>query len=122
MAGYRDLTVYKLAREIDREIFQICKSLPQFEEYGLKSQILRSSQSIIANIAEGYGRSKQSSLEYIRFLTIALGSCDETREHLITSQSRGYVADSNLFHSLEDKLDHLGRMLNLLTKKVRQAI
>lgn len=79
MAGYRDLTVYKLAREIDREIFQICKSLPQFEEYGLKNQILRSSQSIIANIAEGYGRSKQSSLEYIRFLTIALGSCDETR-------------------------------------------
>ena len=53
---FETLECYKLAREMRKEISIFCKTLPKQEEYRLKDQIIRSSRSIAANIAEGYGR------------------------------------------------------------------
>lgn len=117
MGGYRTLRVYQLAQEIDSIIFQLTRCFPKIEQYSLTDQILRSAHSIIANIAEGFGR-RSYPQEYARFLIFAQASCDETREHLKAALQRKYCSQND-FDILDDKLDHLGKMLTLLIRKIR---
>lgn len=82
MAGYEDSGLYKLAKQMAVEIHKMTlNELPKFEMYEQGSQIRRSSKSVVANFVEGYGR-RQYKAEYIKFLTYALASCDETKAHL----------------------------------------
>jgi four helix bundle protein len=57
------------------------EELPKFEMYEQGSQIRRASKSVVANFVEGYGR-RHYQAEYIKFLTYAMASCDETKAHL----------------------------------------
>lgn len=50
--SYRELEVYKLSREVGKEIFILTKKLPSEEKYSLTDQIRRSSRSVGAQIAE----------------------------------------------------------------------
>jgi four helix bundle protein len=85
--------------------------LPKFEMYEEGSQIRRSSKSIRSNIVEGYGRRRYKQ-DFIRFLTYAHASCDETIDHLETLQETGSLKDESLFKQLHDQLDRLGGTLN----------
>lgn len=117
MNGYRSLRVYQLAHEIDSIIFEMIGCFPKAEQYSLTDQILRSAHSMVANIAEGFGR-RSYPQEYARFLIFSQASCDETREHLIAGLQRKYCSQND-FDILDDKLDHLGKMLTLLIRKIR---
>ena len=117
MTSYRDLKIYQLARIINEEIFQLTERFPKSELYSLVDQVRRSSQSVIANIAEGFGR-RSYLQEYVRFLIFAQASCDETREHVITAHNRKYCTDEE-FKLVDDELDHLGRMLTLFIRSLR---
>jgi four helix bundle protein len=78
MASYIDSELYKLAKRMAVEIHQMTlDGLPKFEMYEQGSQIRRASKSIVANFVEGYGRRRYQA-EYVKFLTYALASCDET--------------------------------------------
>ena len=80
--SYEDSDVYKLAKQMAVEIHRMTlNELPKFEMYEQGSQIRCSSQSIVANFVEGYGR-RHYKAEYIKFLTYSLASCDETKAHL----------------------------------------
>ena len=82
MASYADTELYKLAKRLAVEIHQMTlDELPKFEMYEQGSQIRRASKSIVANFVEGYGRRRYQA-EYVKFLTYALASCDETKAHL----------------------------------------
>lgn len=116
MQSYRDLEVYKIAEELDDTIFQMTSKFPKSELYSLVDQIRRSTHSIVANIAEGFGR-KVYQQEYARFLTFSRASCHESREHLKTSFKRNYCSEGE-FKVLDDKFDHLGRMLTLLIRRI----
>lgn len=115
--SYKDLRVYELAKEVDGRIFELTLSFPRVELYSLTDQIRRSVHSIIANIAEGFGR-RSYPQEYIRFLIFAQASCDESREHLQAAFKRQYCLLDE-FKVLDDKLDHIGRMLTLLIRKIK---
>ncbi len=117
MLGYRNLRVYILAEELDRSIFQLTRKFPKSEIYSLIDQFLRSVHSIVSNIAEGYGR-RSYPREYSRFLIFAQASCHESREHLKTAFNRDYCTKEE-FLALDDKFDHVGKMLTLLIKKVK---
>ena len=91
--------------------------LPKFELYEEGSQIRRSSKSVVSNIVEGYGRRRYKA-DYIRFLTYALASCDETREHLELLRECGSLKNPALSGELESLSDELGRKLNRFIQSV----
>jgi four helix bundle protein len=80
--SYRDLEIYLLSKELALKVHKITlKELPRFELYEEGSQIRRASKSITSNIVEGFGRKRYKN-EFVKFLTYALASCDETKLHL----------------------------------------
>jgi len=81
------------------------------------SQIRRSSKSISNNIVEGYGRRRYKN-DFIKFLTYALASCDETRDHLEFLFETGSLKDKLLFDKLRGQYDILGRKINNFLKRV----
>ena len=85
--------------------------------YEEASQIRRSAKSIRSNIVEGYGR-RRYKLEFIRFLTYAHASCDETIDHLETLHETGSLADNGLYERLHQKLNQLGGKLNQFIQSV----
>jgi len=68
---HKDLDVWKEGMELVVEIYEITKSFPKEEIYGLTGQLRRSSTSIPSNIAEGSAR--KSNKEFLQFLYDALG-------------------------------------------------
>jgi four helix bundle protein len=98
MASYEDSDVYKLAKQMAVEIHRMTlNDLPKFEMYEQGSQIRRSSKSIVANFVEGYGR-RQYKAEYIKFLTYAIASCDETKAHLELLHESGSLRPERFQH------------------------
>lgn len=75
MNKFRELLVWQKGMDLAEEVYAITKGFPVDERYGLQSQIRRCSVSIASNIAEGAGRN--SSKEFMHFLSIALGSSFE---------------------------------------------
>jgi len=53
--SFKDLEVYKLSRELAKEIFFLSKDFPSEEKYSLTDQVIRSSRSVSAQIAESWG-------------------------------------------------------------------
>jgi len=119
--SYRTLDIWQLARiaVVDIHVMTL-KKLPKFEMYEEGSQIRRSSKSIKSNIVEGYGR-RRSKQDFIRYLTYALASCDETTDHLETLFETGSLTDEPLYQKLHDRLQELGRKLNLFTQSVERS-
>ena len=84
--------------------------LPKHEMYELGSQLRRSSQSIVANIVEGYGRSRYKQ-EYIRFLVFSHASNNETLCHL-NCINELYPDINENFKALYKEYDLLGAKMN----------
>ncbi len=92
--GFRDLDCYKYGRELRQSVAKIILQFPKDERFELASQIKRSSRSVTANIAEGYGRYTYSDTRH--FFIISRGSVTETIEHLITAFDENYISDETL--------------------------
>ena len=71
-----------------------------------------------SNIVEGYGRRKYKQ-EFIRFLTYAIASNDETIDHLETLFETESLGDKRLYDRLHKRLEVVGKKLNKFTKAVR---
>ena len=80
MRDFTQLKVWERSHRLTLAIYKATMAFPKEEQYGLKSQIRRSSASVPANIAEGCGRGTNADLA--RFLQIALGSASELQYHL----------------------------------------
>ena len=105
---FKDLDVWKAARGLRREIYNLAKSLPDSEKFGLASQLRRAGVSVTANIAEGYGRFGYQ--ENVQFCRLARGSIDELRDHLTTCVDAGYLV-------IEE-----GRRLDGIAQRVTQLL
>jgi four helix bundle protein len=75
-----DLEVFRRAYELSLEVHRASLSFPKAEQFGgLADQIRRSSKSVCALVAEGFGRQRGSKVEFRRYLVMAIGSADETQ-------------------------------------------
>jgi len=118
--SYKDLQIWQIARELTVEIHAMTfRDLPKFEAYEEASQIRRSMKSIKSNIVEGYGRRRYKN-DFIRFLTFAHASCDETIDHLETLYKQSPLTDSALYKKIHTRLDQLGRKLNRFITSVEK--
>jgi four helix bundle protein len=119
--SYRDLEIWKLARQVAIAVHRMTlQNLPKFEMYEEGSQIRRSAKSISANIVEGYGRRRYKQ-EFIRFLVFAHASCDETIEHLEMLFETGSLTNEVVYRDLSAQLDLLGRKLNVFIDGVERS-
>ena len=119
--NYKDLEIWKLAREIVIEIHNMTlNKLPKFEMFEEGSQIRRSSKTVKSTIVEGFGR-KNYKQDYLKYLNYALSSNDETIDHLETLHDTKSLTDEELFNRLSEKLDMLGRKLNNFIQTVEKV-
>jgi len=77
-------------------------------------------KSVRSNIVEGYGRRRYKQ-DFIRFLTYAHASCDETIDHLETLFETGSLADKAVYADLRERLDLLGAKLNRFIQGVESS-
>ena len=119
--SYQKLEIWLLAKQLTSEIHDMTlRKLPKHEMYEEGGQIRRSIKSVRANIVEGYGR-RRYKREFIRFLTYAQASCDETMDHLQILKETGSLTDNDVFESIQEGLDHLGRKLNKFVRAVESG-
>ena len=92
--SYKDLEIYQTSYGLALRVYQLTKEFPEHEKYEIGSQMRRATLSIPLNIAEGYGK-KSSSKDFIRFLSIALGSSNEVMVLIDFIKDLGYIDEKN---------------------------
>jgi len=118
--SYKKLEIWQLARELVIDIHNMTlNKLPKFEMFEEGAQIRKSSKSVKSTIVEGYGKRRYKQ-EFIRFVSYALGSNDETIDHLETLLETGSLTDRPLYEDLHERIDMLGKKLNLFMQSVQK--
>ena len=86
-----DLGVFQRAYRLSLEVHRASLEFPRIEQFAVADQVRRASKSICANLAEGFGKQRQSRVEFHRFLLMALGSADEMQIWSLYCRDLGYV-------------------------------
>ena len=110
---HKDLEVWKKSIELVTNIYEITKSFPEEEKFGIVSQIRRAAISIPSNIAEGAARN--SDKEMLRFLDISLGSIAELETQMIISEKLKYISRKDIY----EKINSTAALLNGLKKYLK---
>jgi four helix bundle protein len=117
--SYQDLKVWQLSMDLAEQIYCLSESFPKHEVYQLSSQMQRAAVSIPSNIAEGHAR--ESTKEFLRYLSIALGSLAELETQVILAQRRAYIKKEELLSTLS-KTNETGKMLRGLQKSLKAKL
>lgn len=97
--SHRDLKVWQLGMDLVERAYEISRSFPDDERFGMTSQLRRAIVSVPANIAEG--NAKASTRDYLRHLSIAIGSLAEVETFLdlairLRYGRRDYIDELNM--------------------------
>ena len=92
--SYRDLTVWQWAMRLAEGVYRATSTFPNKEIYALANQLQRAAVSIPSNLAEGHARS--STKDYLRFISIAMGSLAELETQLELSARLNYIDEEKL--------------------------
>jgi four helix bundle protein len=116
MKKFKNPKVWREGMKVVVEVYNLTKSFPEEEKFGLVSQMRRCAVSIPSNIAEGYGRN--SDAEFNRFLNIARGSSYEIETQLIISQDLGLCLKEQI-EKISEQIDSIQRGKTNLQKKLK---
>ena len=105
------MDVWKRSIDFIIQVYQLTRTFPKNEFYGLSQQLRRASVSIASNISEGAGRN--SPKEVVHFLHISLGSLSEVETQLIIGRRLDY------FHDLDFYLEQLVAIRQPLTGLIK---
>ena len=113
--SYKDLLVWQKSMTMVRLIYELTRSFPQDERFGLVIQMRRAAVSVPSNIAEG--QSRHTSGEFIQIISHAEGSLAELDTQVLIAIELGFctVPQAEVVLSL---IDELQRMLNGLRQKL----
>ncbi|GAA3516242.1 four helix bundle protein [Aquimarina addita] len=110
--NFKKLQIWTESMNFINETYKLTSTFPDYEKFGLRSQLNRCSVSIASNISEG--TSKRTNKHFIKFLEDSLGSAFEREIQLIVSLRQEYISEG-LFDSLENQV-------NILQKKISNFI
>jgi len=117
IGSYKELTFWQRARQVSLLIIKLIRKLPNEKAaWIISDQVLRSSFSVGANIAEGFGKYKGK--EYSRFILIALGSANETEYWLELIKDMHPNLNKEIDEILSKNLEVI-KMLTVTVKKLR---
>lgn len=120
--SYKDLEIWQLAVKLIVKVYQLLKTFPKEEKFGIISQTKDSVVSIASNIAEAWGR--YHFKDRIKFLYNSRGSLLETENHLIISEKLGFINKSNqtLYNEILKDIKNLGvKISNYISSLSRQS-
>lgn len=115
---FEDIQTWQKARQVTQMIYEVTAESHFAKDYGLRDQTRRASVSIMANIAEGFGR--HSDKEFANFLNMAHGSVSEVQSHLYVALDLNYI-DQTAFTKLNSLLDEISRMTLVLAQHLRAS-
>ena len=107
--SFEALDLWKKVRILKNDIFKLVKTFPVEERFRLSDQLIRSSRSIGAQIAEGHGR--RTFPDKMRFCIIARGSLNETLNHVVDAFDCNYI-DENILLLYKEKINEVERLMN----------
>jgi four helix bundle protein len=113
--SYRDLIVWQRSIQLVKKVYEITRTFPSDERFGLVSQMRRAAVSIPSNIAEGQAR--RTPGEFIQFLSHAEGSTAELDTQFLIACELGFVPE-NSRKEIPGLIDEVSRMLNALRKSI----
>jgi len=109
MHNFKKLDIWINSLELSKFIYLKTVQFPKEEQFGLISQIRRSSISIVSNIAEGFER--KSNKEFTYFLNVAKGSSGELRSQLYICLDLKYITQET-FNQCQALVSEISGMLN----------
>ncbi|WP_224491555.1 four helix bundle protein [Robertkochia flava] len=112
---FEKLEVWQNARGLVKSVYSVSRFFPKAEQFGITSQIRRSSMSIASNISEGVSR--YTKKDKARFMVLAFGSAMETINHLILAKDLEYLSEQEYINLRKD-LQLITNQLNALHKSL----
>jgi len=116
MRNHFKLRAFELADELAVMIYKVTKGFPKEEMYGLTSQMRRAAVSVPSNIVEGCTR--ESQIEYLRFLEVAFGSLRELHYHLTLADRLCYIGESKV-SECESNIVETEKVLSALIRSIK---
>jgi four helix bundle protein len=114
---YRDLQIWQRGILLCKSVYELTSTFPNEEMYGITNQMKRCSVSISSNIAEGFGR---SNVSFINYLKIARGSLYELDTQVILSKELALSSNFELINYLELEIQEIGKMINSFINKIKE--
>jgi four helix bundle protein len=111
--SFEKLIAWQKSRELAHEIYNVTKTFPKEEQFGIISQMRRCSISIASNLAEGSGRN--SMPDKARFSEIAFGSALELLNQLILSYDFEFISEDN-YSVIREKIAEVTLLIDSLRK------
>lgn len=115
MKKVEELDVFKLSHSLALEIFELTKTFPEEEKFGLISQMRRAAYSVPMNLMEGSHR--LGSKEYRQFVGIGRGSTGEMKYQLLLVKDLQHISKGS-YSQLIPEYERVSQMLTKLAKSL----
>jgi len=115
MRNIDNYTVFQKSHELVLRVYEITKRFPKEELYGLTLQMRRSAYSIPMNLKEGGVGSEK---EFLRYVKIAYGSCEELSYQILLSKDLKYISMQE-YEEIFEKNEEIRKMLFSILDKLR---
>lgn len=118
MKPHKNLVAWQKGMDLVVRIYEVTKSFPKEETYGLVSQLRRAAISVPSNIAEG--ACDRTEDQFRNFLSIAIGSLNEINTQLELAHRIGYLSESD-HDSVQMTVDECIAVTYGLKKSLRKS-
>lgn len=110
-----ELKVYEMSMEMGERVWKIVSKWGYFEKDTIGKQLVRSADSVAANLCEGFGRFHYKEAK--NFSYYSRGSLYETKTWITKAHERELIPEEE-FRSLAKDINYIGRMLNNYIKSI----
>ena len=113
--NYKDLDLYKAAKELVLSVYSLLRKFPKEEQYALCDQLRRAVISVPSNIAEGSGRT--SAKDQAHFFEMAFGSLMEVDCQVDIAHDLGYIAQHDI-DIINEQISRVAALLSGMRRKI----